>query len=388
MFKQVVSAALILSAAVILHVHPAPVLAQNYGEGVYGAGEYNDNVAPSVGQSSSGSTSSSTSSTSAPTCQATPPGEQAVWLYAALPKSTGSIELYFTDAQEPYDHYAIEYGLEPGKYIFGAVNIGGKGIRTYTVESLRPNTTYYFRIRPGNGCAPGPWSNEISAKTSGLISNHFLELSSSDLEPSNPAGVEENTVEDKDSCTTYTVKPGDTLWGIAQAELGDGERYRELIERNKETYPTLAESTSVETGWQLKIACETSEEESDEEVGEQRSYDVNVRVLDAKKNPIAGAEVTLHSTPRTAITNEDGIASFTDVEPGQHRVVIAYGDYTGEQSVNLSGDVKVVELNVTVEEKTVALSKRAWTIIGILSAAIIVLTVLVYRYKSKLGSRF
>lgn len=376
MLHKAVSHALIILTAVILSVHAAPVLAQNYGEGAYGEAEYNNNVAPAASGSSGSSTSTSTST---PTCQATPPGEKAVWLYAALPKSNGSIELYFTDAQDPYDHYAIEYGLEAGKYTFGALNIGGRGIRTYTVESLMPNTTYYFRIRSGNDCAPGPWSNEISAKTSGLISTKFLEISSSELKTSNPA--DEDTA--KDSCTTYTVKPGDTLWGIAQTELGDGNRYREIIEGNKESYPSLTESNTVRTGWQLTISCETQDENSVGEDGEQAGYEVNVKVMDEEKKPVAGAEVTLHSTPRTATTNDDGVASFADVEPGQHRVVIAYGDYQGEQSVNLEGDVKVFDLNVTVEQKDVTVSKSAWVIIGILSAVIIVLTLVVFWYRRR-----
>lgn len=379
MFNKVVSGALILSTAVILHVHPAPVLAQNYGEGAYGAAEYNNNVAPTSTQSSS--SSSGSSSSSAPTCQATQPGEKAVWLYAAIPKSSGSIELYFTDAQEPYDHYAIEYGTESGTYTYGAVNIGGRGIRTYTVESLSPNTTYYFRIRPGNGCAPGPWSNEISAKTSGLISTTFLEISSSELKTSDRADEDADT--GKDSCTTYTVKPGDALWNIAQAELGDGNRYREIIEGNKEMYPSLTKSNTVRTGWQLTISCETQNENAVGEDEEQAGYEVNVKVMDEEKKPVAGAEVTLHSTPRTAITDTKGIASFTNVEPGQHRVVIAYGDYQGEQSVNLEGDVKVFDLNVTVEQKDVIVSKSAWVIIGILSAVIIILTLAVFWYRRR-----
>jgi len=31
---------------------------------------------------------------------------------------------------------------------------------------------------------------------------------------------------------TYTVKEGDTLWGIAQAQLGDGSRYGEIKSLN------------------------------------------------------------------------------------------------------------------------------------------------------------
>ena len=52
---------------------------------------------------------------------------------------------------------------------------------TYLVTSLSPNTTYYFKIRAGNGCAPGNWSNEISTTTQGLISTNQLLITSSQL---------------------------------------------------------------------------------------------------------------------------------------------------------------------------------------------------------------
>lgn len=32
---------------------------------------------------------------------------------------------------------------------------------------------------------------------------------------------------------TYTVKGGDTLWGVAQSQLGDGARWKEIMEANK-----------------------------------------------------------------------------------------------------------------------------------------------------------
>ena len=71
--------------------------------------------------------------------------------------------------------------------------------------------------------------------------------------------------------------------------------------------------------------------------------------MEEEKKPVAGAEVTLHSTPRKAVTDVEGVASFTDVEPGQHRVLIAYEGHEGEQTVNLQGDVKTFDLTVTVE---------------------------------------
>ncbi len=98
-------------------------------------------------------------------CSTNSPGIKAPSLYAAIPQNYNSILLYFTDADEPYDHYALTFGNKTGEYIWGSNNIAGKGSRTYSVNNLNPNTTYYFRIRAGNGCATGNWSNEISAKT-------------------------------------------------------------------------------------------------------------------------------------------------------------------------------------------------------------------------------
>lgn len=47
--------------------------------------------------------------------------------------------------------------------------------------------------------------------------------------------------------TNYTVKNGDTLWGIAKKLLGDGNRYREIQKENG-----LAD-TVIRAGMVLKI---------------------------------------------------------------------------------------------------------------------------------------
>jgi len=53
---------------------------------------------------------------------------------------------------------------------------------------------------------------------------------------------------------TYTIQPGDTLWGIAQSFLGDGNRYWDLVEANKGKYPSIAKNPNlIFPGWQLTI---------------------------------------------------------------------------------------------------------------------------------------
>ncbi len=47
----------------------------------------------------------------------------------------------------------------------------------------------------------------------------------------------------------YVVKKGQSLWSIAAERLGNGERYREIIELN----PQLRDPGQLETGMELKL---------------------------------------------------------------------------------------------------------------------------------------
>ena len=92
--------------------------------------------------------------------------------------------MYFTEADNPVNKYVLEYGTKSGDYPYGVQDMGGnsRGQMTYLVKSLSPNTTYYFKVRGGNGCATGSWSNEISAKTKGFVSFNQLDITQSELE--------------------------------------------------------------------------------------------------------------------------------------------------------------------------------------------------------------
>lgn len=342
-----------------LFISPSTIYANDYGTGVYGGGDYNVGGGPA------------SNSLPGPTeCNDKSPISSPV-LYAATPQDGNTIILYFTGAIDPVTYYAVEYGNKSGYYPWGSTDIGDKDVRNYLVKELQPNTTYYFRVRAGNGCATGEWSNEISVTTKGLVS--FSQL--------NTTNISLNTaqVSEAETCETYTVQSGDTLWSIATNVFGDGSKYVDIKDLNQGKYPSLQSSDSLKTGWELKTKCTSNEKE-------QAGYKVNIKVLDKDQNPIKGAKVTIHSDPQEATTNEEGIASFENVEEGEHRVLVSYNFHQGEQAINLTGDVKEINVNITIEMKSIMASPIVVTVVGALSLAVVVLGFLLIRSKKKKSS--
>lgn len=289
----------------------SPLAETNYSDGNYGGGVY-------------GATTAETTTSKADTsCSDTKPEGNNPWLYSANAVDGSSVTIRFTNWQSPVDHFVLEYGTESGSYQFGVDNFGDKNTNSYTIQSLTPNKTYFFRIRTGNGCSTGTWSNEIQVKTLNFFS--FKTVAITD--------------------TSIQTKEGGTPASTETA--GDGEEGKE----------------------------------SDEKQG----FDVNITVTDQELKPVEGAIVTLHSDPKEATTNENGIASFSNVEKGEHRVIIAYNNYEGEQTIQLTPDAntKQFDINITIQTKNVLLSKEVITIVGVSVFVITVLLVLLVRAKKK-----
>lgn len=72
-----------------------------------------------------------------------------------------------------------------------------------------------------------------------------------------PGWVLEVPVGPAASATVHTVEPGDTLWGLADAHLGDGRRWPELWEHNADRTMVdgsrFADPALIRVGWELEI---------------------------------------------------------------------------------------------------------------------------------------
>jgi hypothetical protein len=101
-----------------------------------------------------------------PQCTATAP-TSAPNLYQVVMVNS-SATLYITPPSGSYDGFTISYGTDANANSYSTSFSQGatSGAVQHTVNSLTPNTKYYFMVRATNGCAAGPWSTVVSTSGS------------------------------------------------------------------------------------------------------------------------------------------------------------------------------------------------------------------------------
>ncbi len=74
-------------------------------------------------------------------------------------------KLFFTPLPDTNQYY-ISFSTKPTALEHGTlVTLSREGVQNFTVNLLKPNTTYYFKVRGQNGCQPGEWSKVMKIKT-------------------------------------------------------------------------------------------------------------------------------------------------------------------------------------------------------------------------------
>ncbi|MEK7633717.1 MAG: Ig-like domain-containing protein [Patescibacteria group bacterium] len=115
--------------------------------------------------SSSSTSGGGTTTASAPVCNDTKPASAPFGLTAI--SGLNSVTLTWNKASDPVSYYLVTYGTSSGSQTYGNPNVGGSSTTSYTITNLSGGATYYFKVRAGNGCKPGDFSNEASATPSG-----------------------------------------------------------------------------------------------------------------------------------------------------------------------------------------------------------------------------
>ena len=76
-----------------------------------------------------------------------------------------SAKLFFTPISNTNTYY-LSYSTNPNAEEHGGqVSLAKLGVQNYTVNLLKPGTTYYFKVRGQIGCMPGSWSGIMKITT-------------------------------------------------------------------------------------------------------------------------------------------------------------------------------------------------------------------------------
>jgi nucleoid-associated protein YgaU len=160
-----------------------------------------------------------------------------------------------------------------------------------------------------------------------MVFNYFRNLNSGITTPTSV-----NTESTPVTQTTYLVKQGDTLWDIAQSELGDGFRWQEIAEANDIT------NGSINTGQELIIPTnDVTSEATDLALVTPSSVELETPVAIAQPTIAATVRPTTLATPKATVTTEDdSMSEATTITTDNYTVVAgdnlwkiaerAYGD--------------------------------------------------------------
>lgn len=183
-----------------------------------------------------------------------------------------------------------------------------------------------------------------------------------------------------DSALTYTVKPGDNLWQIAEKHLGDGERYQEIVTASQHidqgdgarlTHPEL-----LQPGWTLHIPTPAHTDKPAEKATQEKATPEKAAEEDAAPTSDDAAEPTTDVTVPDAANAAPPAASSTPAPTREQAVTPDRGDDAEPATEGQASEQRVTEEPATdvdeqsdVDDDDAAIDVRTAAGVGGLMAA-------------------
>lgn len=224
-----------------------------------------------------------------------------------------------------------------------------------TVKDLDPDTLYYFRINSEDENGSDDSSRMYSVTTKKKETAYSLASRSLLPDVELPA-YQDLQVTIDDTSAKEEMKPQETV-----STFDEQETPKKIREQSEKQYAT----------------------EVFRKDDQQYIKEVKFQILDDNDQPLANIPVTLHSEPRTGVTNEEGIVTFSDVPTGEHRLAFVYADQEVEKNIEIQ-DLKQENGSVRAEVIVIKAGRDpipawAWVLICFLTVALVATSYLLYR---------
>jgi len=112
-------------------------------------------------------------------------------------------KLFFTPTD--INQFYISFSTKPNAEENGElVTLAHEGVQSHTIYFLKPNTTYYIKVRNQNGCMPGDWSNIMKFTTNNSVYYEYFKkvLNLGNIQPENTSSLTKNIIKDNEEVIT------------------------------------------------------------------------------------------------------------------------------------------------------------------------------------------
>ena len=122
----------------------------------------------------------------------------------------------------------FDFASDLGKKLFGDDDDPAEEIQKHIEEDNPGVENLQVEVKEGVATVSGEAKDQSAFEKAVLMAGNVFGIKEVRADELNPEEVE--TVETE----YYTIEKGDTLWAIAKTHLGDGNKYNDIFEANRE----------------------------------------------------------------------------------------------------------------------------------------------------------